>query len=74
MSVIVPDGMPVEQALKLLWREAIRENIPNVIQANQYRIKPAFKRHELKKLWEKTKRRSRSAKRNKRRKGILRDF
>jgi len=29
MSVIVHDDMPIDQALRMLWREAIRENIPD---------------------------------------------
>lgn len=74
MSVNVSDGMPIEQALKLLWREANRENIPFEIQKNQYRIKPAAKRHEMRKEWAKRKRRSRSAARKLRRKGQLRNF
>jgi ribosomal protein S21 len=74
MSVIVPDGMSIDQSLKLLWREAIRENIPNTIQKNRYRITETEKKHEKKKLWMKTKRKRRSANRSLRRKGILRVF
>ena len=59
------DDMPVDQALKMLWREANREDIPNVLQKSRYRIKPSEKRHEFKKQWEKMKRRRSRAKRRK---------
>ena len=74
MSVIVPDGMSIDQALKLLWRESNRENIPAVIQKNMYRTKQSFLNHEERKEWAKRKRRSRAAKRKLRRKGQLRKF
>ncbi|HEX9804582.1 MAG TPA: bS21 family ribosomal protein [Candidatus Dojkabacteria bacterium] len=63
MPVIVNDDMPIDQALKMLWREANRENIPNVLMEKRYRIKPTTKKHESKKVWEKMKRRRRTAKR-----------
>jgi ribosomal protein S21 len=63
MSVIVHDDMPIDQALKMLWREANRENIPNELLRNRYREKPAHKRHEFNKQWAKMKRRRRRAKR-----------
>jgi len=63
MSVIVHDDMPIDQALKMLWREANRENIPNELLKNRYRIKPSAIRHDFKKQWEKMKRRRRSASR-----------
>jgi ribosomal protein S21 len=53
MSVIVHDQMSVEQALKMLWREANRENIPNEILKNRYRIKPTSEVHEKNKVWAK---------------------
>jgi ribosomal protein S21 len=70
MAVIVHDDMPIDQALKMLWREANREDIPNVLQKNRYRIKPAVQRHEVNKIWAKMKRRRRSAKRKLDQKGI----
>ncbi len=70
MSVIVHDDMPIEQALKMLWRESNREKLPDVVQKNKYRVKPAAVRHEFRKQWEKMKRRRRSANRKLRRKGI----
>ncbi len=69
MSVIVPDGMPIDQALKLLWREANRENIPAEIQKKQFRVKPSAVKHALNKNWIKRKRRARAFKRKLRRKG-----
>ncbi|MFQ5492558.1 MAG: bS21 family ribosomal protein [Candidatus Dojkabacteria bacterium] len=69
MSVIVHDDMPIDQALKMLWREANRENIPVELLKNRYRVKPASARHEFKKYWEKTKRRRKSAKRRRIRAG-----
>lgn len=63
MSVIVNDDMPIDQALKMLWREANRENIPNELLKNRYREKEAEKKHEFKKQWAKMKRRRRRAKR-----------
>ena len=49
MSVIVHDQMSVEQALKMLWREANRENIPNEILKNRYRVKDTNEVHEKRK-------------------------
>jgi ribosomal protein S21 len=63
MPVIVNDDVPIDQALKMLWREANRENIPNVLLENRYRVKPTTVKHEFKKQWEKMKRRRRTAKR-----------
>jgi ribosomal protein S21 len=71
MSVIVHDDMPIDQALKMLWREANRENIPNEIQKNRYRIKETAKRHDERKVWAKMKRRRRSAKRKAEQKGRI---
>lgn len=69
MAVIVHDGMPIDQALKMLWREANREDIPDVLKKSRYRIKQAAVNHEKRKVWAKMKRRSRSAKRKLARKG-----
>ena len=63
MSVIVHDDMPIDQALKMLWREANRENIPNELLNNRYRVKSTTKTHEFRKQWAKMKRRRRAAKR-----------
>ena len=69
MSVIDHDDMPIDQALKMLWREANRENIPNELLKKRYRIKATAERHEQRKYWAKMKRRRRSFKRKLRQKG-----
>lgn len=69
MAVIVHDDMPIDQALKMLWREANRENIPNELLKKRYRIKQTTINHEQTKYWAKTKRRRRSYKRKLRQKG-----
>ncbi len=71
MSVIVHDQMSVDQALKMLWREANRENIPNEILKNRYRIKATAEVHEKRKVWAKMKRRRRAAKRRMAKKGKI---
>ncbi len=71
MSVIVTDDMPIDQALKMLWREANRENIPNQLQKNRYYVKKTEEKHAVSKLFEKTKRR-RSAATRKRKSKITR--
>lgn len=70
MSVVVHDDMPIDQALKMLWRESNREKLLDTVQKNRYRIKPTAERHEQNKQWAKMKRRRRSAKRRARRKGV----
>jgi len=70
MSVIVHDDMPIDQALKMLWRESNREKLMDTVQRNRYRVKPTSVRHEMKKEWAKMKRRRGSQKRRLRRKGI----
>lgn len=69
MSVIVHDDMPIDQALRMLWRETIRENIPEEYEKNRYRIKPTTLKHLKKKEFEKQKRRRRAASRTLRLKG-----
>ena len=69
MAVIVHDDMPIDQALKLLWREANREDIPGVLLKTRYRIPKTTTKHEFTKQWSKMKRRRRSAKRKLARKG-----
>jgi ribosomal protein S21 len=63
MAVIVHNDMPIDQALKMLWREANREDIPKVLQKIGYRVKPTSIKHEANKVWGKMKRRRRTAKR-----------
>lgn len=71
MSVIVHDDVPIDQALNMLWREAMRENIPEEFQRNRYREKPYEKEHERRKEFAKQKKRRRSASRRMRLKGKL---
>lgn len=63
MAVIVHNDMPIDQALKMLWREANREDIPATLLKNRYRNTETFERHEKSKVWGKMKRRRRTAKR-----------
>lgn len=70
MSVIVHEDMPIDQALKMLWREANREKLLETVQENKYRVKPTAKNHEFRKQWAKMKKRRSSAKRKLRRKGV----
>jgi len=37
MSVILHEDMPIDQALKMLWREANREKLPDQVQKNRFR-------------------------------------
>jgi ribosomal protein S21 len=74
MSVIVSDGMSIDQALKLLWREANRENVPATLRSRQYRITKAEENHEKRKIHSKTKRKRRSFRRMLKRRGRLREL
>ncbi len=69
MSIVVHKNEPVDDALRRLHAEAIRENIFNTVNDKRYFIKPSEKKSEKKRAWKKRKRRSRSAKRKKRNKG-----
>lgn len=53
MSVIVNDKMPIDLALRLLWREATREGIISTLQGNRYHIKNSQKEHTKKRVIEK---------------------
>ncbi len=63
MAVIVHNDMPIDQALKMLWREANREDIPGMLLKTRYRVKQTTLKHEKNKVWGKMKRRRRAAKR-----------
>lgn len=65
MSVIVHDDMPIDLALRLLWREATREGVIDKLQTNRYYVKPTAIKHDKKKVWIKTKKRRRKAARRK---------
>jgi len=61
MSVAVHDDMPIDLALRLLWREATREGVMEKLEEKRYFIPKTAKVHAKRKIWEKTKRRRRSA-------------
>ena len=61
MSVIVNDKMPIDLALRLLWREATREGIIATLQKYRYHVKPSARKHDKKKVFAKRKRRRRAA-------------
>lgn len=61
MSVAVHDDMPIDLALRLLWREATREGVMEKLEEKRYYVPKTKKVHEKKKIWAKTKRRRRSA-------------
>jgi len=63
MSIIVHKNEPIDEALKRLHGEAIRENIFEVLNEKRYFIKPTEKRSVHKRKWMKRKKRHRRAKR-----------
>lgn len=67
MSIIVHKNEPIDEALKRLHAESIRENIFDTFNKKRYHIKDSRKRYEKKKEWLKRKRRHRSAKRKQKR-------
>lgn len=69
MAVIVHDDMPVDQALRMLWREANREGIIEKLKEIRYYVKPTSKVHAVKRAHAKTKRRRAHAKRRAANKG-----
>lgn len=70
MSIIVHKDEQIDDALKRLYAEAVRENVFNVVNNKRYYIKPTEERSVVKREWKKRKRRSRSARRKRRNKGI----
>lgn len=66
MSVIVNDDMQIDLALRLLWREAMREGVIQKLHEERYYVPASVKNHEKKRLWKKTKKRSRAAARKRR--------
>ena len=61
MAVIVNDEMPIELALKMLWREANREGVPEKLRELRYYKSNSEKRHERVVVWKKRWRRARRA-------------
>lgn len=64
MAVIVQDNIPVDLALRMLWREANKELIMDTLKENRYYVKPTTRKHAEKKIYSKMKRR-RGARRRK---------
>lgn len=71
MAVIVNDNMSLDQALRMLWREANREGIISTLKDLRYYVKPSAKQHDKKKVWAKTKRRRARRKRQFKNKGYV---
>jgi ribosomal protein S21 len=71
MAVIVNDNMSIDQALRMLWREANREGIISTLKLIRYYIKPSFFVHEKTKAWKKTKTRRSRRRRQFRNKGYI---
>jgi ribosomal protein S21 len=55
--------MSLDLALRLLWREATREDIIAKLEERRYYVPRTAKVHEKRKVWAKTKRRRRQARR-----------
>jgi ribosomal protein S21 len=68
MSVVVHDDMPIDLALRLLWREATREGVLEKREERRYYVPKTTFVHQRRKIWAKTKKRRRSAARRARNK------
>lgn len=68
MAVIVNDDVPIEQALRMLWRESNREGVPAVSRDLRYFVPESEKAHALKREYKKRKRRRRTQARRNRQK------
>ncbi len=71
MAVIVNDSMSIDQALRMLWREANREDIITTLKGLRYYQKPSVERHEKRKVWAKTKSRRARRRRQFKNKGYI---
>lgn len=69
MAVIVHDDMAIDQALRMLWREANREGVIEKKKELRYRIKPTSVVHAARRAAKKTKTRRARANRRARNKG-----
>lgn len=69
MSIIVHKNEPIDDALRRLHSEAVRENVFETVNNKRYFIKKNEIKSSKKREWMKRKRRSRSAKRKKKNKG-----
>ena len=63
MSVVVHDEMSIDLALRLLWREATREGILEKLEEKRYYTPKTALVHQKRKVWAKTKKRRRQARR-----------
>lgn len=63
MSIIVHKTEPIDEAVRRLQGETLRENIFEVVNEKRYHIKPSVAVCEKRRAWRKRKRRSRRAKR-----------
>ena len=63
MSVVVHDKTPIDLALRLLWREATREGVMEKLEELRYYVPETTKKHAVTKIWAKTKKRRRAARR-----------
>jgi ribosomal protein S21 len=70
MSVIVHKNEPIENAFKRLQREAIRENVFNVVMKKRYRVKKSEEMIQKRRERKKMKRRRSAAKRKVRSKSV----
>jgi ribosomal protein S21 len=70
MSILVHKNEPIDEALKRLHGESIRENIFNAVNEKRYRIKPTEKRCAKRREMKKRKRKRRKALRRVRNKQI----
>lgn len=68
MAVIVHKNEPIDQALKRLHREVIRENVLDTVRKKQYYVKPTTVRSEKRKEFKKQKVKRRQANRRLRQK------
>jgi ribosomal protein S21 len=68
MSVVVHDDMPIDLALRLLWREATREGVLEKREEQRYYVPKTAKKHAVRKVYAKMKRRRRAAARRNRNK------
>lgn len=63
MSVVVHDGIPIDLALRLLWREATREGVIEKLEEIRYFVPRTDVTHLARKKWAKMKKRRRQASR-----------
>lgn len=71
MSIIVHKDEQIDEALKRLHGEALREDIFETLTKKRYMIKQSEEKNTKCKEWRKRKRRSRRAKRKLRNKGLI---